>query len=58
MNRARRLQQARFMDLKKSLEVVSQPRLTPDGGVANLSKCSHTGVYAALSNRPAPIPQG
>jgi len=37
--------------------VVSQPRLTPDGGVAGLSKCSQPDVVAALSNRPAPCPR-
>jgi hypothetical protein len=40
-----------------SQEAISKMHLTPDGGVAGLSKCSHTAVVAALSNRPAPGPQ-
>jgi hypothetical protein len=40
------------------LEVVSQPRLTPDGGVAGLPKCSHIAEYAPLPKTPRALPDG
>jgi len=45
------------MRMTHSLEAISKMHLTPDGGVAALSKCSHTTVVAALSNRAAPCPR-